>query len=94
MGGGYIGLSVNFAVTERWVLGNTRRGVYRKLFLEPMSITSSQTYIHEVLAAAYIKQDIKAVGKPVDVLEDVITMQCSQACPCIWVFEMTTEVSR
>lgn len=91
MGAGYIGLSANFAVTERWVLDNTRRGVSRKLFLEHMSITSSQTYIHEVLAPAYIKQEIKAVGKPVDVLEDVITMQCLQACP--WVFEMTTEVS-
>lgn len=44
MGAGYIGLSANFAVTERWVLDNTRRGVSRKLFLEHMAITSSQTF--------------------------------------------------
>ena len=27
MGGGYIGLSANFAEMERWVLSDTRRGV-------------------------------------------------------------------
>ena len=83
MPGGYIGLSANFAKTERWVLNNTRRGVNRKHFL---SITSSPTYIHKELAPAYHKEDFKAVGKPVDVLEDVITnhgknAQCTQSCP-------------
>ena len=79
-------MSANFAKTERWVLSNTRRGVNRKHFLEHLSITSSPTYIHKVLASAYHKEDIKAVGRPIDVLEDVITnheknAQCTQACP-------------
>ena len=86
MPGGYIGLSATFAKTERWVLNNTRRGVNRKHFLEHLSITLSPTCIHKELAPAYYKEDIKAVGKPVDVLEDVITnhgknAQCTQACP-------------
>lgn len=30
-GGGYVGFSANFAATQRWVLNDTMRGVYRKL---------------------------------------------------------------
>ena len=72
-GGGYVGFSANFAATQRWVLNDTRRGVYRRLLHEHLSITSSQTYVHKELAPARIKEDLKAVGKLVDLLEDVFT---------------------
>ena len=36
-------------------------------------ITPSQTYVHKELAPARIKQDLKAVGKLVDLLENVFT---------------------
>ncbi|KAL9961075.1 hypothetical protein ACROYT_G029956 [Oculina patagonica] len=42
-----------------------------KLLQEHLSITSSQTYIHKEWAPARIKEDIKAVGKLVDLLEVV-----------------------
>ena len=71
--GGYIGFSANFAATQRWVLNETRRGVYRKLLREHLSINSSLTYIHKELAPARIKVDIKTVEKLVDLLEDVFT---------------------
>ena len=73
MGGGYTRFSANFAGTQRWVLNDTRRGVHRKLLREHLSITSSHTYIHKELAPARIKEDIRAVGKLVDLLEDVFT---------------------
>ena len=72
-GGGYIGLSANFAATQRWVLNDTRRAMYTKLLREHLSINSSTTYIHKELAPARIKGDIKAVEKLVDLLEDVLT---------------------
>ena len=72
-GGGYIGFSANFATTQRWVLNDTRRGVYRKLLCEHLSITLYQTYTHKELAPARVKEDSKAVGKLVDLLEDVFT---------------------
>ena len=31
-GGGYVGFSANFAATQRWVLTDTRRGVYNNNF--------------------------------------------------------------
>ena len=40
-------------------------------FFVNLSLTSSQIYIHEKLAPARIKEDIKAVGKMVDLLDDV-----------------------
>jgi len=43
-----------------------------------LAITSSQTYIHEELAPASIKEDIKAVEKLVDVLEDVFNSPWKQ----------------
>ena len=57
-GRGYVGLSANFAAAQRWVLNDTRRGVYRKLLREHLSITSSQTYVHKELAPARIKKDL------------------------------------
>ena len=47
--------------------------MYRKLLHEDLSITSSQTYVHKQLAPACIKEDLKAVGKLVDLLQDVFT---------------------
>ena len=55
------------------MLNDTGRGVYRKLLREHLSITSSQTYIHKEVASAWIKEDLKAVGKLVDLLKDVFT---------------------
>jgi len=43
-----------------------------------LAITSSQTHIHEELAPASIKEDIKAVKKLVDLLEDVLTSPWKQ----------------
>ena len=37
-GGGHIGFSVNFAATQRWVSNASRRGKYRKLLREHLSI--------------------------------------------------------
>ena len=62
-GGGYIGFGANFAGTHKWVLNDTKRGVYRTLLREHLSITSRQTFNHKELAPARIKVDIKAVGK-------------------------------
>ena len=86
--GGYIGFSANFAATQRWLLNSTRRGVYRKLVHEHLSLTSSQTHIHKKLALARIKEDIKAVRMLVDLLDDVFSnpwekMQRSRACPLV-----------
>ena len=47
--------------------------MYRKLLREHLFITLSQTYTHKELAPARIKEDNKAVGKLVDLLEDVFT---------------------
>ena len=55
------------------MLNDTWRGVYRKLLREHLSITSSQTYVHKELAQARNKEDLKAVGKLVDLLEDIFT---------------------
>ena len=53
----------------------TQGVVYRKLLGEHLSSISSQTYIHKELAPTRIKEDIKAVEKLVDMLDDVITNQ-------------------
>ena len=37
-GGGHIGFSANFAATQRWVSNTSRRGTYRKLLREHLSI--------------------------------------------------------
>ena len=95
-GGGYTGLSANFAATQRWVLNDTRRGVYRKLLREHLSITSSHTYIHKELAPARVKEDIRAVGKLVDLLEDVFTNPWKQDAAFTRLstgIEATTELS-
>ena len=47
--------------------------MYRKLLREHLSITLSQTYVHKELAPVRVKEDLKAVGKLVDLLEDVFT---------------------
>ena len=95
-GGGYTGFSANFAATQRWVLNDTRRGVYRKLLREHLSITSSHTYIHKELAPARVKEDIRAVGKLVDLLEDVFTNPWKQDAAFTSLstgIEATTELS-
>jgi len=91
-----LGFSANFAATQRWVLNDTRRGVYRKLLREHLFITSSQTYIHKELAPARVKEDINAVGKLVDLLEDVFTNPWKQDAAFMSLskgIEATTEVS-
>ena len=55
------------------MLKDTIRGMYRKLLREHLSLTSPQTYIHKELAPARIEEDIKAVGKLIDLLDDVFT---------------------
>ena len=73
MGGGYFGFSANFAAIQKWVLNDTKRGVYRTFLREHLSITSSQICVHEKLSTASIKEDLEAVGKLVDLLDDVFT---------------------
>jgi len=51
-------------------VNDTRRGAYRKLL--------SQTYIHEELGLASIKEDTKAVEKLVDLLENVFNSPWKQ----------------
>ena len=72
-GGGYIGFSTNFAATQRWVLHESRRGLFRKLLREHLSLSPDKAYIHIELAPARIKTDLKAVGKVVDLLEGVFS---------------------
>ncbi len=72
-GGGYIGFSANFSAIHWWVLNSTRRGMYRKLLREHLSINSHQTYAHKELAPGRTKDDFKAVEKVVELLEDVFT---------------------
>ena len=47
--------------------------MHRKLLRGHLSINSSKTHIHKEFAPAQIKEDIKAVEKLVDLLEDVFT---------------------
>ena len=61
-GGGYIGFSANFAATQCWVLNAPRRGTYRKLLREHLSI-KPPNYVHKELAPGRIKKDIEAVEK-------------------------------
>ena len=70
-GGGYIGFSANFAATQRWVLNESRRGLFRKLLREHLSVSPNKAYVHKELAAARIKTDLIAVGKIADLLEGV-----------------------
>ena len=55
------------------MLSDTRCGVFRKLLRKHLSITPSQTYIPKELDPTHIKEDLKAVGNMVDLLEDVFT---------------------
>jgi len=60
-----------------------------------LGITSSQTYIHEELAPGSIKEDIKAVEKLVDLLEDVFNSPWKQEAVFTSVFtgiKVATEV--
>lgn len=72
-GGGYIGFSANFAATQRWVWNDSRRGLFRKLLREHLSVTPDKAYVHKELAPAWIKTDLEAVGKVVDLLEGVFS---------------------
>lgn len=72
-GGSYIGFSTNFAATQRWVLNESRRGIYRKLLREHLTISPSKTYIHKELSPSRIKEDIQAVQKLEELLDDVLT---------------------
>lgn len=95
-GGGYVGFSAKFAATQRWVLTDTRRGVYRKLLREHLSITSSQTYVYKELALARIKEDLKALSKLVGLLEDAFTNPWKEDVVFMSLstgIEATTEVS-
>lgn len=47
--------------------------MHRKLLRGHLLINSSKTYIHKEFAPSQIKEDIKAVEKLVDLLEDVFT---------------------
>ena len=71
-GGGYIVFSANFAATQRWVLNASRRGTYRKLLREHLSI-KPPNYVHKELAPGRIKKDIEAVEKGINLLENVFT---------------------
>lgn len=74
-GGGYVGFSVNFASTQRWMLNDSRRGMFKKLLREHLSMTPDKTYVHKELAPARIKTDLDlgAVEKEVDLLENVFS---------------------
>ena len=45
-GGGYIGFNANFSATQRWMLNASRRGSYRKLPREHLSI-KRKDYVHK-----------------------------------------------
>ena len=72
-GGGYVGFSANFATAQKWVLKDSRRGMFRKLLREHLSMTPDKTYVHKELAPARIKTDVGAVEKVVDLLENVFS---------------------
>ena len=72
-GGGYIGFSVNFAATQRWVLKYSRHGSYRRLFREHVSLEPNESkLVHNNLTLARIKSDMVTVNRVVDVLENVL----------------------
>ena len=48
--GGYIGFSANFAAPQCWVLNASRRGTYRKLRREHLSV-KPPNYVHKELAS-------------------------------------------
>ena len=72
-GGGYIGFSANFAATQRWVLNESRRGLFRKLLREHLLVSPDKADVRKELAPARIKTDLEAVGKVVDLLEGVFS---------------------
>ena len=72
-GGCCIGFSANFAATQRWVLNESRRGLFRKLLREHLSISPDKAYVHKELAPARIKTDLEAVGKVVGLLVGVFS---------------------
>ena len=69
-GGGYIGFSANFAATKGWVLNASRRGSYRKLLREHLSIKPKDS-VYKELTPPRIKTDIEAVDKVINVCENV-----------------------
>ena len=69
-GEGYIGFSANFAATQRWVLNASRRGSYRKLLWEQLSIMPKDN-VHKELSPPRIKTGIEAVDKVMNVCENV-----------------------
>lgn len=78
------------------MLTDTRRGVYRKLLREHLSITSSQTYVYKELALARIEEDLKALSKLVGLLEDAFTNPWKEDAVFMSLstgIEATTEVS-
>ena len=70
-GEGYIGFSANFAVMNtEWVLNASRRGSYRKLLREHLTI-KPKDYVHKELAPLRINTGIKAVDNVINVCENV-----------------------
>ena len=72
-GGSYIGFSANFAATQRWVLNESKWGLFQKLLIDHLSVSPNEAYVHKELAPARIKTDLEAVAKVVDLLEGVFT---------------------
>ena len=71
-GGGYIGFSANFTATQRWVLNESRRGLFQNCLENIyLSVSPDKAYVHQELAPARIKTDLEAVGKVVDLLKSV-----------------------
>ena len=71
--GGYVGFSANFATTQRWVLNESRRDMFRKRLREHLSITPEKTYFYKELAPARIKTDLGPVEKVVDLLQNIFS---------------------
>ena len=64
--GGYIGFSVNFATTQRWVLNSTRRSSYKHILNEHLSV-KLKTFRHKELAPSHIKKDAAVVEHVIEV---------------------------
>ncbi|CAB4024190.1 Hypothetical predicted protein [Paramuricea clavata] len=60
--GGYIEFSANFAATQRWVLNNSRRSSYRRLFREHVSLLSTENKPHKELSPSHIRSDMEAAA--------------------------------
>ena len=73
IGGGYIGFSANFAVTQRWVLNSTRRAAYKELMRENLSVAKNKASVHNELTPGRIKADARDVAKLADLLDEVFS---------------------